>query len=149
MTQTVKHLSAMQETRLDPWVGKIPWRRKWQPTPIPLPGKSHGWRILVGYNPWGRKESDTTERLNWTDNEWWWASFQVLAISMSSLEKCLFSSLAHFLLDRLFFWNWAIGVACIFLRLVVCQLLHLLLFSPILKSVFSPCLQFPLLCRSF
>ena len=37
------------------------WRRKWQPTPVLLPGKSHGWRSLVGYNPWGRKESDTTE----------------------------------------------------------------------------------------
>ena len=44
----------------DPWVGKIPWRRKWQPTPVFLPGESHGWRNLVGYSPWGRKESDTT-----------------------------------------------------------------------------------------
>ena len=48
----------------DPWVEKIPWRRKWQPTPVLLPGESHGWRSLVGYSPWGRKESDTTERLN-------------------------------------------------------------------------------------
>ena len=47
---------------LDPWVGKIPWRRKWQPTPVLLPGESHGGRNLVGYSPWGRKESDTTER---------------------------------------------------------------------------------------
>ena len=39
------------------------WRRKWQPTPVSLPGESHGWRSLVGYSPWGRKESDTTERL--------------------------------------------------------------------------------------
>ena len=50
----------------DPWVGKIPWRRKWQPTPGLLPGKPHGLRILVGYSPWGRKESDTTERLHFT-----------------------------------------------------------------------------------
>ena len=35
----------------DPWVGKIPWRRKWQPTPVFLPGESHGWRSLVGYSP--------------------------------------------------------------------------------------------------
>ena len=47
-----------------PWVGKIPWRRKWQPTPVLLPGESHGLRILVGYSPWGRKESDTTEWLH-------------------------------------------------------------------------------------
>ena len=44
----------------DPQVGKIPWRRKWQPTPVLLPGKSHGQRSLVDYSPWGRKESDMT-----------------------------------------------------------------------------------------
>ena len=48
----------------NPWVGKIPRRRKWQPTPVLLSGKSHGRRSLVGYSPWGRKESDTTERLH-------------------------------------------------------------------------------------
>ena len=42
--------------RLDPWAGKIPWRRKWQSTPVFLPGKSHGQRSLAGYSPWGRKE---------------------------------------------------------------------------------------------
>ena len=41
--------------RFYPWVGKVPWRRKWQPTPVFLPGKSHGQRSLVGYSPWGRK----------------------------------------------------------------------------------------------
>ena len=46
----------------DPWVGKIPWRRKWQPTPVFLPGQSHGPRSRVGYSSWGLKESDTTER---------------------------------------------------------------------------------------
>ena len=40
------------------------WRGKWQPTPVLLPGKSYGWRSLVGSSPWGRKESDTTERLH-------------------------------------------------------------------------------------
>ena len=46
-----------------PWVGKIPWRRKWQPIPVFLPGKSHGQRSLAGYSPWGHKETDRTERL--------------------------------------------------------------------------------------
>ena len=41
------------------------WRRKWQSTPALLPGKSHGRRSLIGYSPWGRKESDTTERLHY------------------------------------------------------------------------------------
>ena len=39
-------------------------RRQWQPTPVLLPGKSHGWRSLVGYSPWGREESDRAERLH-------------------------------------------------------------------------------------
>ena len=49
MVQTVKNLPAMQETRFDRWVGKIPWRRKWLPTPAFLPGEFHGLRSLVGY----------------------------------------------------------------------------------------------------
>ena len=50
--------------RCDPWVRQIPWRRKWQSTPSFLPGKSHRQRNLVGYSPWGRKESDMAERLH-------------------------------------------------------------------------------------
>ena len=50
--------------RFDPRVGKIPWRRKWQSTPVLLPGKSHGEMSLVGCCPLGREESDTTERLH-------------------------------------------------------------------------------------
>ena len=48
----------------DPWVGKIPRRRKWQPTPVSLPGKSHEQRSLAGYSPKGHKELDTTEALH-------------------------------------------------------------------------------------
>ena len=47
----------------DSWVRKIPWRRKWLPTPVILPGESHGQRNLKGYSPWGHTESGTTERL--------------------------------------------------------------------------------------
>ena len=50
----------------NPWVGKIPWRRKCQPTQVFLPGKFHGQRSLAGYSRWRLKESDTTERLNKT-----------------------------------------------------------------------------------
>ena len=49
---------------IHPWVGKIPWRRAWQPTPVFLPGESHVQRSLAGYGPWGGTESDMTERLS-------------------------------------------------------------------------------------
>ena len=48
------------------WVGKIPRRKKWQHTPVFLPGKFHGQRSLVGYSPWGHKELDPTEKLECT-----------------------------------------------------------------------------------
>ena len=59
----VKHLLQWESPGLDLWVRKIPWRRKWQATPVLLPGKSPGQRRLVAYSPWGRKESDRTEQL--------------------------------------------------------------------------------------
>ena len=55
----------------DPWVGKIPWRRKWLPTPVFLPGRSHRQRSLVRYTPWGRKESDTTEHTHMPEPQSW------------------------------------------------------------------------------
>ena len=45
----------LRNLEFDPWVGKIPWRREWQPTPIFLPGESHGRRSQTGYSPWGRR----------------------------------------------------------------------------------------------
>ena len=54
----------MRETWVRSSVGKIPWRKKWQPTPVLFPGKSHGRRSLIGYSPWDRKESDTAEQLH-------------------------------------------------------------------------------------
>ena len=47
----------------NPWVRKVPWRRKWQPIPIFLSGKPHGQKNLAGFCPWGHKESDMTEQL--------------------------------------------------------------------------------------
>ena len=59
VAQTEKNPPIMQRHRFDPWVRKIPWSRKWQPTLVSLPGKFHEQRRLVGYCPWGHKESDT------------------------------------------------------------------------------------------
>ena len=57
----VKKLPAMQETSSVPGSGRSPEMRAWQPTPVFLPGQSHGQRSLVGYSPWCHKESDMTE----------------------------------------------------------------------------------------
>ena len=68
MLLLVKNPSAsagdVTEAGLIPRLGNIPWRRKWQSTPVFLPGEFHGQRSLVGYSSWDCKELDTTERLS-------------------------------------------------------------------------------------
>ena len=68
MAQTVKNLPAnaedIRDVGLFPGLGRFPWRRERQHTPVFLPGDSHGQRSLVGYSPWGCKECDTTEGLS-------------------------------------------------------------------------------------
>ena len=91
------------------------WRRTWHPTPVLLPGKSHGWRGLVGYSPWGLEESDTTEQLHFhfllscigagngnplqcsclenpRDRETWWAAVYGVAQSWTWLKQLSSSS---------------------------------------------------------
>ena len=64
VSQTVKNLPEVWETQVRSLGREILWRRRWQPTPGLLPGKTHGQRSLAGYSPWGCKESDTTEPLS-------------------------------------------------------------------------------------
>ena len=64
MVKNLCQCRRLSRHKFDPWIGKIPWRRKWQPAPVFLPGESHGQRSLTDYSPWGHKESDTTERLS-------------------------------------------------------------------------------------
>ena len=96
------------------------WRRQWHPTPVLLPGKSHGRRSLVGCSPWGRWESDTTERLHFhfslscigegngnplqcsclenpRDGRAWWAAVYGVAQSRTRLKR-LSSSSSNFIL---------------------------------------------------
>ena len=79
--------------RLDPWVGKIPCSRKWQPTPVFLPGKLHGQRSLAGYSTWHHRGLDMTERLN--------THKQIFPPCFSFLKPFFFFSL---LLPTLFFF---------------------------------------------
>ena len=102
----------------NPW-----WRRQWHPTPVLLPGKSHGWRSLVGCSPWGLEESDTTERLHFhfslscigegngnplqcsclenpRDGGAWWAAGYGIAQSQTQLKQLSSSNpWWHFFLD--------------------------------------------------
>ena len=115
----------------------IEWRRRWHPPPVLLPGKSHGWRSLVGCSPWGRKESDTTERLHFhfslsctgegngnplqcscLENPWdggaWWAAVYGVAQSRTWLRRLSSSSSTHIktVHGLTFQWNVNIKMQC-------------------------------------
>ena len=104
------------------------WRRQWHPTPVLLPGKSHGWRSLVGCNPWGCEESDTTERLHFhfslscigegngnslqcsclenpRDGEAWWAAVYGVAQSRTWLKWL--SSIYTIIMMSIVYLFWA------------------------------------------
>ena len=66
----------------EPWVGKIPWHRKWPPTPVFLPGESHGQRRLAGYSPCSSKESGTTELLTHTSWRKKWQGLERVSLEM-------------------------------------------------------------------
>ena len=65
MDQWLKNLSQCRRCEFDSWVRKIPSRKKWQATPVFLPGKFYEQRSLVGYSPWGCKESDMISKSLW------------------------------------------------------------------------------------
>ena len=76
---------------LIPGLGKFPWRRKWQPTPVFLPGESHGQRRLMGCSPWDHKESNTTERLTLHFTNIYWLDAKD-ATKHSTMQNKEFSS---------------------------------------------------------
>ena len=112
------------------------WRRQWHPTPVLLPGKSHGQRSLEGCSPWGRIELDTTERLNWTEltgvgkgrhsfqgasllcSPFAWKSTKA-TLSFSSILLHLYISVQHWYTERqdfgntitkLSYWMWGLAL---------------------------------------
>ena len=96
----VKNLPVIRET----WVRSLgredPWRRKWKPTPVFLPGEFHEQRTLVGLSPWGRKESDTTMQITHTCLEY---------VSLDRICKLsLLGTLRQWLFDKYFFsWDFS------------------------------------------
>ena len=73
--------------RFDPWVGKIPWRKEWQPAPVFLPGEFHGQRSLAGYSPWGHKESDTTEHMYTHTHTGQWIVTELETLNKNETQK--------------------------------------------------------------
>ena len=89
--------------RFDPWVGKIPWRRKWQTTPVFLPRDSHGQRNLVGYSLWDHKELDITEQLS-TDTK----VLHLYALQIPSDNIIIFAFNSHTYFNESKRKKWAI-----------------------------------------
>ena len=113
-----KNLPAMHETWIQSLCREDPLEKVWLPTPVLLPGKSHGWRSLVGCSPWGQEESDTTEQLHFhfslsctgegngnplqcsclespRDREAWWAAIYGVTQSRTRLKQLSSSSSMH------------------------------------------------------
>ena len=101
----------------DPWVGKVPWRRAWHPTPVFLPGESHGQGSLVGYSPWGSKELDMTK----------WLFLGSVSSSSIFLEKFkkdqynFFVCLVEFACEAI--WSWTFVSKGFLLLLLLLQIL--------------------------
>ena len=123
VAQMVKNLPAVWETWVRSLVGKIPWRRAWQPTPVFLPGESHGLRTLAGYGPWGRRESDTTERLSTSASFKLWPSSRLTAdcdVDVVMSRNSILRYLQELMNGYDFCWRYK--YPCLLLWLAVCIL---------------------------
>ena len=107
--------------RFDPWIGKIPWRRKWLPTLVFLPGEAHGQRGLVGYSPWGCKESDTTELL----------TLSLVVLSPGGVLSTLLLLPGPCFCSRILSGSWVFLVSVFFVQNLSQSPMHAIVFSPI------------------
>ena len=97
-------------------LGSVRAGLEWQPTPVFLPGESHGWRSLVGYSPWGLKESDTTERLHflcwvWILNwgEWKLKHRKIMAVKATAWASHNFLFIHQIFIEYLSVWHFNLG----------------------------------------
>ena len=110
VAQRLKRLPAMWETRVRSLLQEDPWRRKWQPTAVSLPGESHGRRSLVGYSPQRHKELDTTEQVHFL-------SLSLLGRKvMTNLDSILKSRDITLLTKVRLVWLWFFQWSCMDVR---------------------------------
>ena len=125
----------MQDTWFDCLVRKIPWRKEWLPTPIFLPGKSHGQRNLAGYSPWGNKELDITE--------------QQTQHCISYIQFCIFHYFFFRFLNPLFSSDlFFLALSNVLLNTSIEFLISIIDIS-VVKLLYSFLSQFPVLCGNF
>ena len=96
--------------RFSPWVGKIPWRRKWLPTPVFLPREFQGQKSLAGCSPWGHKESGMTEQFHFP-------SFFLIHNIKFYLFKCIVLWLAYLTMSSRFIHVWHLSDFLSFIKL--------------------------------
>ena len=81
----------LRRLRFNLWIGRIPWSRKWQPTPLFFPGESQGQRSLEDYNPWSHKELDVTKRVSTHGMRSRWISLPMLTGQQCLICEIYFS----------------------------------------------------------
>ena len=122
-------LPLCRRPRFDPWGRKILWRREWLPTPVFLPGEFHEQRSLVGYSPWGHKESDMTE--------WLTLSISLLYFNSHYIIFNIFDRLVLLVSICLFFFSFFSSLHFKFLVLIYFKIFILKLISPLyLNTIF-------------
>ena len=104
-TEPTYQSKSLKRHRFDPWIRKIPWRWAWQPTPVFLPGASYGQRSLVGYSPWGCKQSDMTKAT--LCSRLCWNSVMTDLIFSHLFTDLIIMHLKYILCGRRIFWSYS------------------------------------------
>ena len=118
MTQMVKNLPEMRRPGFDPWVGRIPWRREWLPTPLLLLGEFHGQRSLTGYSPWSYKKSDIIIIIIFYNKASKWKLSSLSIIPASDMPTVIWTDLDQSRIPNLYL------EVVLFLHSFPCSLIH-------------------------